>query len=156
MKKIPKGFHKHKNGGGLVQNTAKVEETAYIGEHAQVSGVARVSGNAQVSGNAWVFGNAWVYGNARVFGNAWVYGNAQVFGNAQVSGDDWTSSPLYLQGAKHALTNSRYGHIMIGCHEYTFEYWQDHYKAIGRAEGYTKEEIKQYGLFIKLFVKCGK
>ena len=126
MKEIPKGYHIHKNGGGLVQDTVKIDETVYVGPNAQV------------------------YGNARVSSNAWVYGNARVYGDA------WVSSPLYIQGTKHALTNSKYGHIAIGCHEHTFAYWQEHYKAIGRAEGYTKEEIEQYGLFIQMFTKIGK
>jgi len=114
MKEIPEGYHIHKNGGGLVEDTVTIDETVYIGPDAQVSG------------------------------------------NAQVSGDAWVSSPLYIQGTKHSLTNSKYGHIAIGCHENTFAYWQEHYKAIGRAEGYMKEEIEQYGLFIQMFVKIGK
>ena len=114
MNKIPDGFHMHPNGGGLVENTAKVDDSVFVNS------------------------NAWVYGNARVSGNAWV------------------SSPLYIQGTKHALTNSRYGYISIGCHEHTFEYWQDNYKTIGYAEGYTSEEIEQYGLFIQIFVKIGR
>ena len=119
-KKAPEGYHFHKNGGGLIQDTAVVDASVYVGPNARVSGDAQVSGNARVSGNAWV------------------------------------SSPLYIQGTKHSMTNSRYGYIAIGCHEHTFEYWQEHYKAIGRAEGYTKEEIEQYGLFIQMFSKIGK
>ena len=49
-------WHQHPNGGGWVQNTAKVAETAWVYE------------------NARVYENAWVYENARVCGNAWVYG----------------------------------------------------------------------------------
>ena len=132
VKEVPKGFHIHANGGGLVQDTAVVEASVYV------DGNARVSGDAQVYGNALVYGNAWVSGNARV------------------RGDAWETTPLYIAGMKHSLSNSRHGHILIGCHEHTFAYWLDHYKAIGRAEGYSEEEIKQYGLFIELFVRVGK
>ena len=114
VKEVPKGFHIHANGGGLVQDTAVVEASVYVG------------------------------------------GNAQVSGNARVRGDAWETTPLYIAGMKHSLSNSRHGHILIGCHEHTFAYWLDHYKAIGRAEGYSEEEIKQYGLFIELFVRVGK
>jgi UDP-3-O-[3-hydroxymyristoyl] glucosamine N-acyltransferase len=155
-KEVPQGFHVHSNGGGLVQDTCTVDSSAYVGPDARVSGNAQVSGDAQVYGNARVSGNAQVSGDARVSGNAQVYGDAQVYGNARVSGNAWVSSPLYIQGTKHALTNSKYGHIAIGCHEHTFEYWQEHYKAVGRAEGYTTEEIEQYGLFIQIFSKIGK
>jgi hypothetical protein len=156
MSEERKGWHKHKNGGGWVEDTAVVEASCYVGPNArvygnaQVSGTARVYGNAQVSGTARVYGDAWVYGTARVSGDAWVSGDARV------SGDAWEQSPLYIQGTRHALTNSRYNHITIGCQEYTFAYWQKHYKAIGRAEGYSKEQIEEYGAYIRLFCKVGK
>ena len=44
-------WKKHKNGGGWVQITARVEATCNI--KGIVSGNAQVPGNAQVSGNAW-------------------------------------------------------------------------------------------------------
>jgi len=89
----PKGWHRHKNGNGLVQDTATVEDGCFVGEDACVYGNARVYGNAwvygdaQVYGDARVSGDALVYGNARVSCNAWVYGDAQVYGDARVSGD---------------------------------------------------------------------
>ena len=122
----PDEQHQHKNGGGWVANTARVEETAYIGPDAQVSGVALVSGNAQVSGAALV------------------------------SGDVWETSPLYIQGSKHAITNSAYGKLAIGCEIHTFAEWKKNYKAIGKANGYTPEQIKEYGLHIAYAIKVGK
>ena len=101
-------------------------------------------------------GNGLVQDTAHVDEFAYVGEDALVSGNACVSGDAWEKSPLYIQGVRHALTNSKHGHISIGCHEHTFEYWQEHYKAIGRVEGYTAEEIEQYGLFIKMFTEIGK
>ena len=128
---------KHKNGGGWVNKNATVDESAYVGEGA-------------------IIYNAWVSGKARVSGNAWVYGNAMVSGDARVSGSAWEKSPLFIIGSKHSLTNSKHGHIQIGCHCKTFEYWKENYKRIGEIEGYTKEEIKEYGEYIKLFKKIGK
>jgi hypothetical protein len=118
--KIPKGWHQHSNGGGLVEDTAKVETTAYVGP------------------------------------NARVYGNAQVFGNARVSGDAWEQSPLYIQGSRHALTNSRKGYIQIGCYERTFADWKKEGKAIAQKEGYTPDQIKEYKKLVDLFVAIGK
>ena len=132
MRKVPKGFHVHPNGGGLVKDTAYVEASVFVGCNAQVSGNAQVFGDAQVSGNAQVFGNA------RVFGNA------------------WEQSPLYIQGTRHPITNSKYGELTIGCHEHPFKYWLKHYKAIGKANGYTKEQIKEYGVLLAAAVKVGR
>jgi len=160
--------HQHKNGGGWVANTATVDASAYIGPNAQVYGKAlvsdnaRVFGDAQVSGDAWVFGKAWVFDNARVFGDAWVSGYAQVSGNAQVSGyaqvsgDAWETSPLYIQGTRHAITNCAYGLLAIGCQVHTFAEWKKNYKAIGKEAGYTEEQIKEYGRHILYATEVGK
>ena len=124
--------HQHSNGGGWVANTALVDATAYVGPDAQV------------------------YGNAQLFGNAQLSGNARLFGDAQLSGNAWTTSPLYIQGTKHSITNCAYGQLVIGCQVHTFAEWKDQYKAIGKAAGYTAEQIKEYGLHIAHATKVGK
>jgi len=176
----PEEQHQHTNGGGWVANTATVEATSYVGVDARVYGNARVYGDAQVYGNTRVYGDARVYGNARVsgntrvFGNArvfgytQVYGNAQVYGDARVSGDAqvygyarvsgnaWETSPLYIHGTKHSITNCACGYIAIGCQVHTFAEWKAKYKAIGKSAKYTPAQIKEYGLLIALVIKLGK
>jgi hypothetical protein len=98
-------FHRHPNGGGWVENTAKVAVTAMVAKNALVYDYAwvmgnsaicdnaRVSGNAlvdeyaQIGGKASVFGNAEIFGNAQIFGKAHVYESAKAFGDCQVSGE---------------------------------------------------------------------
>jgi len=122
--------HQHinpdKSIGGWVANTATVEATCYIS------------------------------GDARVYGNARLYGDAQVHGDAQVSGDAWEKSPLYIQGTKHAVTNCAFGKISIGCHIHTFIEWIENYKRIGKDNGYTDEEIKEYKAIINFVIKHGR
>lgn len=98
MKKAPKGFHFHPNGGGLVEDTAVVGVSAFVGreakvlEQALVSDKATICDRAEVRGKAWVgkgaavLNNAWVGGNAIVTGDARVFDNAKVCGNARVEG----------------------------------------------------------------------
>ena len=160
--------HQHKNGGGWVANTATTEDSVHIGPNAVVFGDARVFGNARVFGDAWVFGNAQVYGkavvsdNARVFGDVQVFGNAQVYGKAVVSGDAWVfgdawmETPLFIQGTKHGVSNSSYGKLSIGCVTLTFAEWKKQYRVIGKREGYTEKQIKEYGAIIALATKIGK
>ena len=125
-------WHQHPNGRGWVYKTAKVEESAYLHPTSVVFGDAQVSGNACVSGNAWVYGNAWVFGDA------------------------WTQSPPYIQGSRHALTLCSHTQIAIGCHVHTIAEWKKTYKAVGKAEGYTPEQIAEYGEYIALFAKAAK
>jgi hypothetical protein len=91
-----------------------------------------------------VYGNTWVCGDARVYGNTWVCGNA------------WKTSPLYIQGSRHSVTNCAHGSIAIGCQVHTFAEWKAKYKTIGKAAGYTAAQIKEYGLLIALVIKLGK
>jgi len=136
-------WHQHKNGGGLVHKKATIGASAYVGENAVV-----------FSGQ--VFGDAWVSGDAQVSGNAQVFGDAGVSGNAWVSGDAWEKSPLFIVGSRHSLTNAKHGHIQIGCLCNTFKWWAGHYKAVGKQQGYTPAEIKEYGAYIALFSKVGQ
>ena len=130
-------WHQHKNGEGWVHKEAQVNDSVYIGENAIVfSGI--------------LYGNAWVSGDAQVYGNARVYGDAQVYGDA------WEKSPLFILGSRHSLTNAKYGHIQIGCHCKEIKWWQENFRDIGKKEGYTPEEIEEYGLYIELFAKVGK
>ncbi len=48
------------------------------------------------------------------------------------------------------------GHIIIGCQNLTVKDWVKRYKAIGKEEGYTKDEINSYGIFIKLCAQLSK
>ena len=95
-------------------------------------------------------GNAWVYGDAEVYGNAWVYGNARVFGDA------WEKSPLQIQGTKHFVCECKKGYLIIGCKEFTFEYWKENFKSIGESNNYTEKEIIEYSLYIDLAISLSK
>ncbi len=130
--------HQHKNGGGWVANTATVEETAYIGPDARIYGYARISGNS------------------RIYGTTRVYGNALISGNARVCGGAWKTSPLYIQGSQHAITNCDFGQLSIGCITHSFSEWKKLYKSIGKENGYTPAQIKEYGQLIALATKMGK
>jgi hypothetical protein len=103
-----------------------------------------------------VYDNAQVYDNAVVYCYARVYGDAQVSGNARVSGDAWVETPLFIQGTKHGVSNSSYGKLSIGCVTLTFAEWKKQYRALGKREGYTEKQIKEYGAIIALATKIGK
>ena len=120
----PEDWKQHSNGDGWVYKTATVEESVYL----HLTSI--VYGNAQVSGDAWVSGNA------------------------HVSGDAWEKSPLYIQGTRHSLTLCSHMQIAIGCHVHDISDWKKRYKAIGRSEGYTKEQIEEYGKYIELMAKA--
>ncbi len=146
-------------GDAEVFGDARVYGDAEVSGDARVYGDARVSGNAEVSGDARVYGDAWVSGDAWVYGNAWVYGDAEVSGDARVSGNArvygnaWKKSPIQIQGTKNFVNICKKGYIKIGCFKLTFKEWKRDFKKIGKENRYTKEEIKEYGLYIDLIIK---
>jgi hypothetical protein len=74
---------RHRNGGGLVAPSARVDATAYVGPNARVLGSAKVLGKARVEDYAVVDG-ATVRDNAVVSGHALVTGGAIVQDHAKV------------------------------------------------------------------------
>ena len=141
-------WHQHPNGGGWVQNTAKVDDSAHVSGSARVSGDAWVSGNAHVSGSARVSGYAHVSGNARVSGYAHVYGSAHVYGNAHVSGDAWVLAPICFTGTKHTIGVCASGIVRVGCHQMPIKEWLSKYESVGKSEGYSDAEIAEYKMYL--------
>jgi uncharacterized protein YktA (UPF0223 family) len=58
---------------------------------------------------------------------------------------------MQILGSYHAIvavvTNTAV-ELRIGCHHKPLSEWQKNYKAIGRANGYTPQQIKEYGAHI--------
>ena len=99
-------------------------------------------------GGGWVKNTAHAGATAIVEGI--VSGNAQVSGNAWVCGDAWCFSPLQIQGTKHFVTTCTHTHISIGCQKFTVSEWQGSYQQIGKQQGYTPDQIAEYGMLIAL------
>ena len=93
-------------------------------------------------------GNGWVQNTAAVEDTAYVEGI--VSGNARVSGDAWAFPPLQVKGTQHHVTTCTHTLIQIGCRRHPANYWLKHYKAIGKANGYTADQIAEYGLILKM------
>jgi len=140
-------------GNAWVSGNAQVYGDAWVYDDARVSDNAQVYGNAWVSGNAQVYGDAWVYGDARVSGNAWVYGDARVSGDAQVYGDAWNFSPLQIQGSRHYVNFVSHSIVKIGCYQQTIDVWLKTFEQIGKDNGYTEGQIKEYKLYLDLCKK---
>jgi uncharacterized protein YjbI with pentapeptide repeats len=49
-----------------------------------------------------------------------------------------------LTGSRHTVFVRDFGVLQIGCHLGTLIWWEKHYKAVGRKEGYSAVEIAEY------------
>ena len=54
---------------------------------------------------------------------------------------------LQIQGSRHQITAID-SEVRIGCHVKLLAEWLKHYKAIGKAEGYSESQIEEYGLHL--------
>ena len=61
-------------------------------------------------------------------------------------------SPLAVQGSKHIAIQHSDGKIAVGCQVHTHAQWNRHYKSIGNANGYTPEEIEEYGRILDFLI----
>ena len=60
---------------------------------------------------------------------------------------------LFISASKHSVLYWGYDAIQIGCKKYTISEWQKHFREIGKAEGYSEEQIDEYGSYIDLIAK---
>jgi len=76
-----------------------------------------------------------------------VYGKASVSGSSIVNG----ICPYYcIQAPQHTITATLEA-ITIGCETHAPKHWLENYKQIGKANGYTEEQIAEYGAILFLF-----
>jgi carbonic anhydrase/acetyltransferase-like protein (isoleucine patch superfamily) len=126
----------------LVGNFATVGDSALVGNYAKVGNFATVGDYALV-------------GNFAKVGDYAKVGDSAKVGNSAKVGDSakFKSSPIYIIGSKHIINYYGNEKIAIGCFVKTFEEWEKEYKLIGKANGYTDEQIEEYKVYIDLIKK---
>ena len=62
------------------------------------------------------------------------------------------NNPLYIVGTKHFVVNYTNDKIQIGCRVESFTWWNEHYKAIGKLEDYSEDQIKEYKSYIDFII----
>ena len=95
-------------------------------------------------------GGGWVANTATVDASAFVGSDARVHGDA------WVLNPLTITGSAHSVSLVSYTQIAIGCKIHDFAYWLKNYKTVGKENGYTPEQIKEYGEILNYLVKAAK
>jgi hypothetical protein len=140
----PADWHQHPNGGAWIYKNAKVSEKVPIGEKAVVW-----------DGTIWG-GTIWdgtIRGGTIWGGTIW---DGTIRGGT-IRGGTWKTTPLFICGSRFKLTNSKPGHISIGCECHPFAWWEGKAaKELAKKHDFTPAEIKEYRAYIKLFKAIGK
>lgn len=115
---------RHKNGGGIVADTATVSDDSIVSPHAEVGGNAMVMNGSKILDRSRVYGNAYVSDGVTLEDEVEVYGTAEVkygiviFGKAKVS-----VPPKVVLGFDHKLIITD-EHITMDCHMFDKEQWK--------------------------------
>jgi carbonic anhydrase/acetyltransferase-like protein (isoleucine patch superfamily) len=103
--------HRHDNGGGWVEDTAKVDADCYIGPTAQIMNSATVRGrNIRIEAKATVTGWAQIYQNTTLAGfarvgskatirNSTIRGTCQIHGDADIAHSEFENNVVVLGAA---------------------------------------------------------
>ena len=65
---------------------------------------------------------------------------------------EFKKSPLAVQGSRGIAIQHSPGKIAVECEVHTYAQWKRHYKSIGKANGYTPEEIEEYGRILDFLI----
>lgn len=122
--KGPVPSHHHKNGGGIVANTATVSDDSIVDPQAEVGGNAMVMNGSKILNRVRVYGNAYISDGVTLEDDVEVYGKAEVrygiviFEKAKVS-----VPPKVVLGFDHKVIITD-EHITMGCHMFDKEQWK--------------------------------
>ena len=141
-------------GKGWAHVTATIGICSTIGDDSTIGDGSRIGDDSTI-GNDSTIGDGSRIGNRSTIGDGSRIGICSTIGDGSTIGicSKWMVSPLNIQGSRHALYAVSLTELGIGCRVYPVTEWLKRYKAIGRANGYTPEEIAEYGLHIKYAAK---
>ena len=143
---LPNGNRLH-----LGSNVKSQIDLAQIGSYAKIGSFAKIGYFAEIGSFAGIGYFAEIGDGAQIGSYAEIGYSAKI-GERQVV----PCSPLAVQGSRHLAGNYQPGTIQIGCLIHTFEEWRSHFIQIGEAEGYTPEQIEEYGKIIEFLIANGR
>ncbi|HEY4337335.1 MAG TPA: hypothetical protein VGM89_15600 [Puia sp.] len=93
--------------------------------------------------------------NAKIGSNATIGDDAKIGSNAKIGddatiGDDAVVRSICISGTGHTVLWWGEDKIQIGCKHRTIAEWIEGYQAVGCSEGYTPDQIAEYGGYIKM------
>ena len=53
-------------------------------------------------------------------------------------------TPLQIGGSRDWIIVRQDGHITIGCEHHPLTWWEEHYRAVGRREDYSDQQVAEY------------
>ena len=78
-------------------------------------------------------------------------GDDAVIGSGAVIGDGAVIvRSIFITGTRHLVNWYSTEILHIGCHKKEIDWWLENYETIGKKEGYTEDQIKEYYGYIMI------
>lgn len=141
-------------GDSIVANNAELHDNARIGDDATISDNAKLFNNATLIGKAKMRGQAEAHDNvviknvAKVGSLAKLYQDIIIDENIMILGGSWSGITV-IHGSKFPMWQPTPKTITVGCATKFISDWQNEYQQFGQENGFTQEEIDEYGIYIQ-------
>ena len=135
-------------GGGWVHRTARIGAGVIIGAEAVVWGGTIMGGT--IMGGTIEGGTIWggtIMGGKIRGGTIW---------GGTIEDGTWKAQPLFICGSSYPLTNSKPGHVTVGCQTHSFAWWEKHGLALAKVHHLSTAQISEYRAYFQLFFKIGR
>jgi len=131
---VPARQHANPDGsvGGWVAAGVSIAAGVIVGIHARILG-GTIRGGTIWGGTIW---------GGTILGGTILGGT--------ILGGNWKKATLQIQGTRHFVNMCSCTELQIGCIHLTIAKWREKRVVLGEKEGYTPEQIEEYGRYIEL------
>ena len=96
-------------------------------------------------------------GNGASIGDRARIGNEASIGNeARIGYRASIGKTIFITGSRNPVNYYGLDVIHIGCIRKTIAEWQEQYREVGREDGYSYEQIREYGAYIQMIAELHK
>lgn len=150
---IEVGYGCELSDGCELGNYCKLGDCCELGNGCKLGNYCKL-GNGCELGEGCELGYCCKLGNYCELGNCCELGNGCELGKVCKLGNGCkVPKSLFISASQHSVSYWGYDAIQIGYKKYTISEWQKHFREIGKAEGYSEEQIDEYGFYIDLIAK---
>ena len=96
-------------------------------------------------------------GDGASIGDRASIGDGARIGNEATIGDGASiGKTIFITGSRNPVNYYGLDVIHIGCIRKTIAEWQEQYREVGREDGYSYEQIREYGAYIQMIAELHK
>ena len=136
--------------GASIGDNGSIGDNAYIGKHASIGNNASIGSDVSIGHDACIGKRVSIGNNASIGSDVSIGHDACISKRVSISDDAKLIQGFYVNGSKHPVTYKCNYTLSIGCHNYSIDKWLDKCAVIGKKEGYSEEQIKEYQTYIKM------